>query len=69
MVEQHDLTADELARTTRLAWDAQQRLQAGELPDPETSEQTDYADEMDERLRFGRDYLNNLLNELDLKTF
>lgn len=66
LAQQGDLTRDELARTVGLAWDAQKRLQTGDLPDPDTYEQTEYADEMQERLEFGRDYLNGLLEELQL---
>lgn len=66
LAEQRDLTRDELARTVRLAWDAHRRLETGELSDPDTFEQTDYADEMHERLNLGRDYLKGLLVELQL---
>jgi len=66
LAEQGDLSRDELARTVKLAWEAQKRVQAGDLPDPDTYEQTEYAEEMQERLEFGRDYLNSLLKELHL---
>jgi hypothetical protein len=68
LAEQQDLSRDELARTVRLAWEAQQKLQSGELSDPLVDEETEYAVEMDERLRFGRDFLSGLLDELQLVT-
>jgi len=66
MAEQKDLTRDELARTVRIAWATQQKINAGELPDSQTYESVPYADEMQERLDFGRDYLNALLEKLGL---
>ena len=61
LAEQQDLSRDELARTVRLAWEAQQKLHSGKLTDPLVDEETEYAEEMDERLQSGRDYLNGLL--------
>ena len=66
LAQQGDLSRDELARTVGLAWEAQKGLQAGSLPDPDTYEQVEYADEMQDRLIYGRDYLNGLLQELEL---
>jgi sugar phosphate isomerase/epimerase len=67
MAEQKDLSRDELVRTVQLAWNVQQRINAGELPDPDEYEAIPYADEMQQRLEFGRDYLNNLLERLGLQ--
>lgn len=66
LAQQADLGRDELARTVRLAWDAQHRVETGALPDPDTFEKTEYAEEMQERLEFGRDYLRGLLADLNL---
>ena len=66
LAEQKDLTRDELARTVQLAWEVQTKIRAGELRDPAEYEAVPYADEMQERLEFGRDYLNALLARLRL---
>jgi len=42
-------------------WKCQQRVQTGQLPDPEEYEAVPYLDQMMERLTFGRDYLRQIL--------
>jgi len=64
LAQQPDLTRDELARTVALAWSVHRRIIAGEIPDPDQYERIPFADEMDERLAFGRDYLNGLIRDL-----
>jgi len=61
--EQPDLSRAELAMTVHLAWQGQQKIATGELPDPAEYEKIPYADELEDRLYFGRDYLNKLLAE------
>jgi len=65
---QADLSRDELARTVELAWQVQKRMSSGELPDPDEYEDIPYADQMAERLAYGRDYLNASLERLGLKS-
>ena len=67
MAEQKDLSRDELARTVRIAWEVDRKIRTGELPDPEEYEAIPYADEMQQRLESGRDYLNGLLERLGLE--
>ena len=62
--QQPDLTRDELARTVALAWSVQQRIIAGEMPDPDDYERVPFAEEMDERLAFGRVYVIWLIRDL-----
>ncbi len=66
MAQQQDLTRDELARTLRLAWQVERCRRDGSLPDPLEYEKTDYAEQMQERLLSGREYLRNLLQRLRL---
>ena len=61
-----DLTVEEFASIMQIAWDCQQKMAAGELPDPETYNAIPYFDQLEERLAFGRDYLNDMLDRLDL---
>ncbi|NCO34944.1 MAG: hypothetical protein AUJ92_02820 [Armatimonadetes bacterium CG2_30_59_28] len=56
-----DLTREELARVIQIVWKCQQRVQTGQLPDPEEYEAVPYLDQMMERLTFGRDYLRQIL--------
>jgi len=62
-----DLTVEEFASVMQIAWKCQQRMMAGELPVPEEYNKIPYLDELDDRLSFGRDYLNDLLDKLDLR--
>ncbi|MFO7897720.1 MAG: sugar phosphate isomerase/epimerase family protein [Planctomycetota bacterium] len=64
---QPDLSRAELGEFVRLAWDCQRRIHSGELPDPEEYEAVPYAEQMEERLAFGRDYLQGLLDRLGLR--
>ena len=66
LAQQQDLSRDELARTLRLAWQTEQRIRTGALKAPMEYEKTEYADEMEERLSSGRDYLRGLLHRLKL---
>lgn len=61
-----DLTPFELGQFVKLAWETQKKMISGEIPSIEEYEKTPYLDEMEERLTFGRDYLNGLLKKLDL---
>lgn len=67
MSKQHDLPRDELARTVRLAWECQRRIEAGELPEPGEYEAIPYAEEMQQRLDSGREYLERMLQRLGLR--
>lgn len=42
-------------------------MASGELPDPEIYNAIPYLEQLEDRLRFGRDYLNGLLDQLDLR--
>jgi len=61
-----ELTPYELGQFVKLAWETQKKLTSGEMPSLEAYEATPYMDEMEERLSFGRDYLNKLLHKLQL---
>ncbi len=61
-----DLTAYELGQFVKLAWDTQKKLDSGELMSIEEYEKKPYLEEMEERLIFGRDYLNGLLKKHNL---
>ena len=56
-----DLTPYELGQCVLLAWEGQQKIQKGIVPDPESYEAIPYLDQMEERLAFGRDYLREVL--------
>ncbi len=62
-----DLTLDEYAEVMRLGVMCERKMAAGELPQPDAYEALPYLDELDERLTAGRDYLNDLLQRLDLE--
>jgi len=62
-----DLTVEEFASVIQIAWTCQQKVQAGELPDPEVYNAVPYLDELEERLASGRDALNEWLDLLDLR--
>ncbi|MCY2931021.1 MAG: sugar phosphate isomerase/epimerase [Planctomycetota bacterium] len=62
------LSREELAMTVGLAWRTQQRLAAGELPDPDEYEKIPHVSEVESRLAAGRDYLNGLIHTLGLPT-
>ena len=55
-----DLTKEEFASVMQIAWQCQKKMQAGELPVP-------YLQELEDRLSFGRDFLNDMLDKLDLR--
>ena len=61
-----DLTREELARVIQMVWECQKRIQSGELPDPEEYEKIPFAEELEERLHSGRDYLKGMINRLGL---
>lgn len=61
------LTTEELGRFVQLAWNAQKKLFAGEIPPVEEYEAIPYLEQMEERLAFGRDYLNGVLDKLKLR--
>ncbi len=64
--EQADLSRREMSRVVELAWETQKRIISRELPDPKTYEAIPFQDERMERITFGRDYLNGLLEKLEL---
>lgn len=61
-----NLSRQELARTVALAWDCQQKIAAGQLPDPEEYEKIPHVDEVHARLAAGRDHLNGVIRRLNL---
>ena len=61
-----ELTPYEMGQVVKLAWETQQKMFDGSVPSIEAYEKAEYLDEMEERLAFGRDYLNKLLRELNL---
>lgn len=61
-----DLTCEELAQVVKLAWQCQQKIHAGEWPDPEAYEAIPYQEQMMERLACARDYLKTVLADLGL---
>ena len=61
-----DLTAAELGRVCRLAWETSQRIAQGELPDPVEYEKIAFKDELVDRLHVGRDFLRRTIVELSL---
>jgi sugar phosphate isomerase/epimerase len=61
-----DLTPYELGQFVKLAWDTHKKLDNGDIPSVEEYEKTPYLDELEERLIFGRDYLNGLIKRLGL---
>ena len=63
--EQADLSRQELAEFVRLAWDCQQRIHTGELPDPDAYEAIPFLDQLEERLAYGRDYLLALVGRME----
>ena len=62
-----DLTPYELGQTVKYAWETQQKLFNGDIPPIDEYEKTAYIEELEERISFGRDYLNRLLKELNLQ--
>ena len=62
-----DLTVEEFASVVKIAWTCQQKMANGELPDPETYEPIPYLEQLEDRLAAGRDYLNDMLDRLDLR--
>lgn len=56
-----DLTREELARVIKLVWNCQERINSGEIPDPEEYEKIPRAKDLEERLHFGRDYLKEII--------
>ena len=62
-----DLTKEEFASVMQIAWKCQQRMMSGELPVPEEYNALPYLDELEDRLGFGRDFLNDMLDKLDLR--
>ena len=61
-----ELTAYELGQFVKLAWQVHQKILKGEIPTIEEYEAAPYLEEMDERLAFGRKYLSDLLQRLNL---
>jgi len=61
-----DLTRAELARVMQITWECQKRIMNGDLPKPEEYEKIPYIEELEDRLRDGRDYLKSLINRLNL---
>ena len=61
-----DLTCAELGKVVQLTRQCEQRIAAGELPEPRQYEKIPYLEQMEERLQSGRDYLKGILRRLDL---
>lgn len=61
-----ELTPFEMGQVVKRAWQTQQKLFDGSMPSVEEYEKTAYLEEMEQRLAFGRDYLNKLLRQLGL---
>ena len=61
-----DLVLEEFASVMQIAWICQQKMARDELPDPEIYNAIPYLEQLEERLGFGRDYLNGLLDTLHL---
>jgi len=61
-----DLTPYELGQFVRLAYQTQQKIARGEIPALDEYEAAPYFEQMDQRLSFGRDYLNALLKKFSL---
>lgn len=64
--EQRRLSRKELAMTMKMAWLEQKRIFDGERQDPYEYEKTPHVEELEERLIFGRDYLNRIIQENNL---
>ncbi len=62
-----DLSVEEFASVLKIAWTCQQKMMRGELPDPETYNAIPYLEQLEDRLGSGRDYLNGMLDQLDLR--
>lgn len=62
-----DLTVEEYAAVMQTAWVCMQKVKAGEMPVPEEYNTIPFVEELEDRLHFGRDYLNELLDRLDLR--
>jgi len=67
MSKNPEIGAYELGQFVKLAWQTQKKLMGGEMPPLDEYEAIPYAEQMEERLAFGRDYLNGLLEKLNLK--
>ncbi len=63
-----DLTREELARVVRIAWQCQQRIASGALPDPAAYEGIPYKDEIETRLEAGRAHLRRIFTLQGLPT-
>jgi len=62
-----DITVYELGQFIKLARQTHKRLESGDLPPVEEYEAVPYLEQMERRLSSGRDYLNGLLQKLDLR--
>lgn|GEM_PF-5061458 len=61
-----DLTLEEMGRFMALVWEGTERIRNGTLPDPVVYDRRPHVEEVEERLRAGRDYLRGVLRELGL---
>jgi len=59
-----DITPAELGKVCRTAWEVTQRIAQGKLPEPEAYEQIPFAEQIIERVRFGRDHLRDVLKAM-----
>lgn len=64
--EHPHLSAFELAQIIKLVHTTEKRLQSGEVEEMESYEKVPFLIQMEDRLSFGRDYLKNLLVEMQL---
>ena len=61
-----ELTPYELGQIVQYAYKTQLKINSGEIPSINDYEAVPYLDEMEERLEYGRDYLNKVLKKLNL---
>ena len=59
-----DLRCEEVGELVRLAWLTQQKILSGEIPDPVEYEAIPFTDQLEDRLRIGRDHLKAAVERL-----
>lgn len=59
-----DLQCEEVGELVRLAWLTQQKILSGGIPDPEQYESIPFIDQLEDRLRIGRDHLKAAVDRL-----
>lgn len=61
-----DLTREELASVMSICHQCEEKIGAGELPEPLVYEKIPYVDELEDRVHAGRDYLQKMVRKLGL---